>query len=129
VGIQRRHKACDGNALGLSDALVVREEKCTVLDNRSADRAAKLIPLERCFRDASRILKEIRGIQCAIAQKLITASMECISSRTRNGVDYSTRSLSVLSRIIAGEDRKFLNGVHAQISTENAARRPIGVVI
>jgi hypothetical protein len=55
--------------------------------------------------------------------------MKAICSRPRNGIDHSAGSLSVLRGVVARQYRKLLDGVHAQISSKNAAGRPIGVIV
>src|SRR6202043_3848709 len=95
-------------------------------NNRAANRAAKLIPLE--WRPLAS-LKEVCRVQLAVAQKFVSASVKCIGARARNRVDNSAGGFAIFRRVVARQNREFLNSVHAQVAAENAARRAIGVVV
>src|SRR6266567_4609487 len=77
------------NALRLPDAFVIGEEECVVPHDRSANRCAKLIPLER--RNGKRaVIEVILGVQLAVAKKLVHTAVKLICPRARNGVDHSS---------------------------------------
>src|ERR1700674_2668853 len=74
---------CD--ALGLSDAFIVGEKEGSVLKNRSANRSAKLVALER--RDGLRMVIEIVfRVQPAVPKELVNTSVNLVRSRPRNGI-------------------------------------------
>src|SRR5581483_4843579 len=62
----------------LSKALVVPEEKCLVLANRTADRRAENIALE--LRNGA-LVEKVSSIQIAVAQKLVNAAVQLIRAR------------------------------------------------
>src|SRR4029077_2665662 len=98
-----------------------------VFNDRPAKRATELVPFERRFR-SSWIFKEIPGVQGAVPQKFINAPVKSVGSRTCYGVNDAAGSLSVLGGVVAGENGKFLDGVDAQVATQNAARSTVCVI-
>src|SRR5258708_11922489 len=120
TGIQRWNGGKRGDALGLTDTLIVGKEKCPLSNDWPTDRSAKLVAFER---RNFRTVEEIPGIQRAVAEKFVTATVKITGARACNGVNNAARSLAVFRRVIAGEDREFLNGVNSQASTQYAAGR------
>src|ERR1700674_4289702 len=110
----------------MADVFVVSKEERSVLEYRSANRSAKLVPLER--RNCGSI-EEISGVQCAIAEELVTTAVKLIGSGARNIVNDSSGGLAVLRRVVAGQHGELLNGVDAQASSQNAAGRSVGVIV
>src|SRR5690242_19662278 len=55
--------------------------------------------------------------------------MKLIGSSTRDCIDYPTRSPAVFSRVVAGDDREFLDCVDSQIEPNNAAGCAIREVV
>src|SRR5260370_28643335 len=55
--------------------------------------------------------------------------MENVGPGPRNGVNPSSGGFAVLRGIIAVQNRKFLNGVHAEVSAQDAAGSSVGVII
>src|SRR6267142_2445832 len=88
-----RHCGHSGDAFRLSNTFIVREEKSTVLDNGAANRGSELVPLKRG--DCGSI-EEIPGVQCAVPEKFVYASVQAVGSRTGDGIDDASGSLAVL---------------------------------
>ena len=82
AGVGRRDEIRVGNTLRLPDAFVVGKKERTVLNDRAANRAPELIPLEGRLR-SSGIFKEIPGIESAVTQKFINAPVKVIRARRR----------------------------------------------
>ena len=78
---------------------------------------------------SARILKEVCGVQRAVSEKLVGAAVKGIGARPRDRVDHSSRGLPVLRRVIAGQDRKFLNGIYTEVPTHYAAGCAVGVIV
>ena len=97
-----------------------------VLPDRPTRRCSELIAFEGRNRGP---VEKVSRIQSAVAQELVSASMELVRSRARNGIDHSAGGLPVLGRIVAGQDGKLLNGVHAQVPAQHAARPAVGIVV
>jgi len=57
------------------------------------------------------VLEEIPRIQCAVAKEFVGAPMKSIGARPGDCVDHSSGGLAVLCRVIAGQNREFLNSV------------------
>src|SRR6266850_3949751 len=121
-----RHCGHSGDAFRLSNTFIVREEKSAVLDDRAANRAPELVPFKRWD---CRSIEEIPGIQRAVAEKFVNASVQTIRPGAGNSVDDASGSLSILCRVVAREDGKFLDCIHAQVSAHHAARRPVRVIV
>src|ERR1700680_2226530 len=122
----RRHRIHTSDTLGLAYALVVAKDENPVPPNRPSRGSPELIPLER-WDDVA--VKEVSGVERAIAQKLVDTSMKLVRPRARGGAHDAARSPAVLSRIVACQDREFLNGVHAQITPQYASRTAVSVIV
>ena len=85
----------------LPDTLVIREEKCAVLDNWTTNGSAKLIALEGWN---GTDIEVILGIQVAVAQELVRAAVKIIGAGTRDRIYYAARGLSVLGGVVTGQD-------------------------
>src|SRR5260370_2293660 len=107
----RSKKVEFGEALGLGAPLVGDKKERTILDDRPADGAAKLVPLEGRLR-SSGVLKEIPRVERTVPEELVHAPVKSIGSRARNGVDDSSGCFPILRRIIAREHGELLNSVH-----------------
>jgi len=60
-----------------------------------------MIALERRFLNTAGVVKEICGIERAIAQEFVRASMELVGAGARDRVDHSAGSSPVLGGYIA----------------------------
>jgi len=128
TGGGRRHEVQVSDALRLANTFVVGKEERTILDDRAADGAAKLVPLEGRLR-SSGVLKEIPRVERTVPEELVHAPVKSIGPRARNGVDDSSGCFAILRRIVARENGELLNGVHAEISAKYAAGRSVGVIV
>src|SRR5258708_827215 len=106
--------------LGLGKALIVREEKRTILDNGADNRATELVPLER--RGLSWV-EEISGVQRAVAEKFVNAYVQTIRPGAGNSGDDASGRLFLIGRGGAREGGKFLDCLHAPGSGHHAAPR------
>src|SRR5712691_1729919 len=123
---QRRYGHGPRNPLGLTEPFIISKDKCAVLSERAACSGAELVPLER---GDGALIKEVLGVQRAIAKEFINVPVKFVRARTGKGVYNAPRALAVLGRIVAGKDREFLDGVNTEVAAEHAARRPVGVIV
>src|SRR5260370_13618120 len=126
ASIEGRHRGQCGDALGLTYAFIVREEKSAVLDHGAANRAAQLVSFKRWNCGS---IEEIPSIQRAVSDKSVNASLQPIRPGASNCVDDAAGSLSIFGRVIAREDGELLNGIYAQVSSQDAARCPVRVIV
>src|SRR5579864_6000767 len=117
------------DALALAETLVIAKNVDFILPNGAAGRAAELVAAELCFFEAVGVFKKIRGVESAVAEKFVDAAVELIGSGAGDGVDDSSGSVAVFRGVIAGEYGEFLNGIDAEILTEDAAGSGVGIVI
>src|ERR1700730_9177439 len=110
AGRRGKHRVDIRDALGLTNTLVVAEDERSFLYDRPSRPRPKLIAPEGW--NASGV-KIVPCIECAIAQKFVSATVKLVRSGTGNGVDHAAGAFSVLSRIVARENGKLLNGIHA----------------
>src|SRR5258708_35956727 len=89
TGIQRWNGGKRGDAVGLPYALVVGKEKCPLRNDRPTDRSAKLVTFEgrNC-----RTVEKIPGVQRAVAQEFVSATVKSTRARAGDGVDNAARS-------------------------------------
>ena len=83
------------DAQRLTQTLVIAKNEGAVLYNRSAGGYAELIALE----GGLPCIKEVAGIESAVPQEFIDASVEFIGARAGNCVDYTPGRASVLRGI------------------------------
>src|SRR5262249_55446008 len=83
------------------------EVKQLVLDNRTADRAAELVAVERivCWR------KEIAGVERTIAQELKKVTVDLVGARARHNVHYTARGVAELGGEVIRIKSEFLNSI------------------
>src|ERR1700676_1252966 len=55
--------------------------------------------------------------------------MERVGPRLTDGVDNAAGSLSIFGRVVTGENREFLNRIHAQLDPDHASRPAVGVIV
>ncbi len=55
--------------------------------------------------------------------------MERVRARLTNRVYDSARCLTIFGRVVACQHREFLNGVHAQVNADHAARGAVAVIV
>ena len=108
------------DALALAEAFVVAKNIDFVLPDRAAARPTELIAAESRFFQTVGVLKEVRSVERAVTEEFIHAAVELVGSRARDGVNDAARGIPIFRGVVAGEDRKFLNGVPAEILAEDA---------
>src|ERR1700686_5100389 len=113
------------DALALTQAFVVTKNIDFILLDGAASGAAELVAAKFRFLKAIGIFKEVRGGQSAVAYTFLSAAVKLVGARARYGIDNSTGGIPVLRRIVAGEDGKLLNRVHAEVLSEHASRAGI----
>src|SRR5215469_10500154 len=123
---RRRNRIQVSYAFGLPDTFVVCKEECFVFYDGSPARSSKLIASEG---RALAGLEEVCRIQFVVPNEFIPASVEGICSRPRYGVDHASRSLPILSRIVAGKNGKLLNRVDPQVTAEDTSGGAVRVVV
>ena len=84
-----------------------------------------MVPLER----GNPGIEEISRIQGAVAQKFIDASVEDIRAGARDSINDSARGSAVLGGLVGSQHGKLLNGVDAEIVTQNTSRRSVRIVV
>src|SRR5580698_1217053 len=103
----------------LLQILDVEEEKRLVFLDGPAQRAAELVPLKSRNRIA---VEEIAGVEVAVAQELVSRSVELICPAARDDQNLSTRPFSVFRFVGIAEQVKFLNRVDTQQLLAGASR-------
>src|ERR1700731_3987984 len=111
---QRRNLDRRSDALCLPHPFVISKDKGLILYDRPTRRAAKLIAPELRHWGVGTSGKIISRVQCTVSNELIQIAVEGVRARLRDRVYDSARGLAVFGREASGEDREFLNGVHAQ---------------
>src|SRR6266478_948030 len=84
TGIERWNGSERGDALGLTNSLVVGKEKCSLWNDWPTDRSTKLVALER--RDL-RAVEEIPRVQRAVAEEFVSAPVKSARTRPRDSVN------------------------------------------
>ena len=89
------------------------EERLVVLQEvgncqRSADRAAKLVPLERVPATGAEV---IRGIEVAVTDKFKQVAVILVGSALGDDIDYAARVLAVLGVVVVGFDAELLHRI------------------
>src|SRR5262249_51459377 len=105
--------------------LIIRKKEGLVPGDRSSQRTAELIAVER------RLLRveEVARVELAVAQKLKNASVKLVRARLKNGGHHAAGGSSILRRILVGQDAEFADRFHAEIHVQSAARAGVGVVV
>ena len=93
--------------------LVIEEEKCPILDNRSTKRESELILLVRL---ASELVKGISGIKLLIAQKLVNVAMQLIGARLNDGIHDGAIAATELSAVCVGLHLKLCNCIYGRLN-------------
>lgn len=118
LGVGHYADAADRQAL--PEPFVIAEQEEAVLPERSAQRAAELIPPEGRH---ERLIQNIARVQGAVAQKLEYAAMRGVASRLGDHVDLRAGSLSVFDGIGIREDVELPHRIDSQQLSTHSARR------
>src|SRR5258706_16451084 len=76
----------------------------------------------------SKVVEVVFCIDDLIAYEIVDIALKLVGPGLGNTVDDPAGRPAVLRRIVAGQDRKLLNRVNAEIHPQRAARRPIRIV-
>src|SRR5438132_4506517 len=96
---ERRYGSQCRDALRLSNGFEIGKEKCTVLEDGSANRASELVALE--WRNRWTI-KKVSSVKGAIPQELIRTYVKTIRRRTCNRINHSSDTFVRLHHVVAG---------------------------
>ena len=75
-----------------------------------SSRAELILPI-LSFRNAARVLKEIRRIQCVVAEEFPGRAMELIRSGFDRGIQNGARRPARFGTVVIGLHLEFLNGI------------------
>src|SRR6202040_2397152 len=104
---------------------VIGEEKSLALLDRTSARDSELVAMK----GRNRGVKEVSRIQSFAAQEPVGIPVELVGPRFGNGVDDPAGRPAIFRGIIAGQHRKLLNRVCAQIDAQRAAGCSVGIVV
>ncbi len=114
-----RSRPCVRADLALT--LVVEEEECPVLDDRSAHVPAILMLKQKRPGDIVQVVPPLVGRQRAVAMKVEEISMKIVGARLGHQRHLSAARTTELGRRVAGDDPKFLKRIRIR-----ADRRKLG---
>src|SRR5262249_11416333 len=112
-----RNRQCGnkGVALDKPHRLGAYEEKCLVLavidlrkPNRSAEGAPKLVELERWWRGAATVGKEIVGVQLVVAKELVEVAVEVVAAGAGDDIENAARCAPVFGGVVTRFHLEFL---------------------
>src|SRR5947208_912749 len=106
----------------LSISLIVPEGKELIAPQWTAQRHAKVVPLER---RNLRLVKIVPCIKGAVAKKLIHGAMQIVIAGGRNDRNLSARPLPIVRSISVAYCIEFPHRLHSQQLTARAARRDV----
>src|SRR5712692_1833709 len=106
----RRERRSDGNPLENAAAFVIAKDEGFVPPDRPTQAYPKLVLAEVRFRG----VKEVSCVQDIVAKIFVNDAMEVIRTRLRGNIDLCSADTSELSRVIAGVDLEFLDGINGR---------------
>src|ERR1022692_4881343 len=95
-------------------SLVVSKEEKPVLEDRTTDRAAKLVPLKWRGSSSEKVLR-VGGI---VTKELEERTMELVGARLGHDIDYRAAGESKLRVVLAGVDLNLLNTFNRRCQTD-----------
>src|SRR5581483_1893941 len=104
-----------GRPAAAAGALIVAKEEKFVLDDRPADRSAKLIPAQRQVRAREAVV----GIELVVAQILKQRSVKTVGAGLCGSLQQCASDRSKLRVIVAGRDLEFLQRIDIGIDYGN----------
>src|SRR6202158_518829 len=125
---RRHHGMAESVALPLTDPFVIEEDESLVLNNRGPTGGSELVTMEWRNRQST-VVEVVFSIKDLIADEIVDIPVELVGPGLGNTVDDPAGGPAILRRIVAGQNRKLLNRVHAQIDAQRAARRSIRIVV
>ncbi len=105
-----------------SETFVVREEERAVAPQRASLAPAKLVLAERRNRAAG-IVKEVLGIERAVAQELISGAGKPVCAGARGDIDLGARRDALLRRVRILEHLEFADGVDRRVHRQAVRER------
>ena len=112
------------SALPLAKALVGREEERAAAKDRTAERPAELVALER-VRVRRRELEEIARVERVVAEELVGLAAEPVGPRTRHQVDDRARHVTVLGAERRVVDLELLDAGDRRRKTDRTERQVV----
>src|SRR5204862_7730493 len=114
----------------LLESFVISEDEHLVLDNRTAERSAKLIPLEwrgigLSVAVSISVVEEVPGIECAVAEVLKGRTMPLIRSRSCHHRDLAAGAFAILGAVGFSQHVVFTNGIHAESLLAGSVRSDV----
>ena len=108
--------------LFLAQAGVAGEEERPVLPDRSAERAAILVPIERILRRRRPRRRPALRVQAFVAEEFEQRALEAVGARLGHDVDDARRVAPVLRRRTVGDDPELLHGFRIWRRVSRAAQ-------
>src|SRR5205823_3463122 len=105
--LSRNKRAIDRWRRTLNRCLLSNKEEQLVLDDRSAERAAELIPFQAVLAGGVKVL----CVERAVSEKFESIAVKRIRSGLRHGIDGAGRMMTILGRQSAGFHLEFLKRV------------------
>ncbi len=109
-----------GAGLGDADALVVGEEKSSVLTEGTADGAAEFVASEGGFGDAEAVVEELVGVEGGVAEEFVDAGAVTVGAGAGLDDGDGAGGDAVLGGIVGGKDAHFLDGIDSGDHDEGA---------
>src|SRR5258706_2253681 len=127
-GLGSGNREVSANAVRLSRALVIAEEEQLVLDDRSSNRAAKLLPFgfrnEAVRKGVGSALGEgIASLKSIPAIKKKTAAMDLVAARARLGRNQTGDRLAKFGVVVLQRDLGFRYSVKVGVDDNNSQNR------
>src|SRR5204862_2437841 len=97
----------EGTRERLPQALIVREVKCFILDDRSTERCAKLMTM--IWWRARSDVEWVARVEYVISIELATAAVEPVRARFKEQVYHAARSLAVLGTLVGSKNLGLLH--------------------
>src|SRR6266436_3733606 len=108
----------------LTKAFVTAVQERFIFFDRTSQRAAKLVPLERrdplSSQSLTRGIEKVPGVQRAIAQKLEERTVQSIGAGLRDNADLRACPLAVFGRVGIGHHIEFPDGVNVMTDAYSA---------
>src|SRR5262249_49498905 len=107
----RRHPRRADDADRLTEPFVRKEEEGSIFGNRTAQRAAELVPVQGAFAAAQLVGEKIGGVEPRIPKVLEGRAVKLVTAAFRYDVDLPARAASELRQCHTSLDRELLNGI------------------
>ena len=108
-------------SLYLTLSLIGQEEKETILENRTANRTAKLTAFQIVSGYARGNIEIGVRVECSIAPELKRTAVNLVAARFGYDADHSRPVAAVLRRVVAGQDTKLRHRIRVGIVDHSIA--------